>query len=72
MPKKKTSKPAAAADNAALEAGLAAAIERIEALEAQNVILRDSYHFAADELRGLYGMGPLSLVYDAIFKKLTS
>ena len=55
----------------ALIAGLAAAVERIEVLEAQNVLITESYKFAADQLRGLYMCGPIAIAFDAIHEKLS-
>ena len=55
----------------ALIAGLAAAVERIEVLEAQNALITESYNFAADQLRGLYMCGPIAIAFDAIHEKLS-
>lgn len=55
----------------ALIAGLAAAVERIEALETQNALITESYKFAADQLRGLYMCGPIAIAFDAIHGKLS-
>jgi len=55
----------------ALIAGLAAAVERIEALETQNALITESYKFAADQLRGLYMCGPIAIAFDAIHEKLS-
>jgi len=57
--------------NAAVIAGLAAAVERIEALETQNALITESYKFAADQLRGLYMCGPIAIAFDAIHEKLS-
>ena len=55
----------------ALIAGLAAVVERIEVLEAQNALITESYKFAADQLRGLYMCGPIAIAFDAIHEKLS-
>ena len=43
---------------------------RIEKLEARQSLVAESFQFVADETRGLFGLAPIALVFDAIAKKL--
>lgn len=43
---------------------------RIEYLERQQKVTTDAYEFAANEIRPLYGFGPVALIFDAIHAKL--
>ena len=48
-----------------------AALEfRIEQLEAKQALVSEGFQFVADETRGLFGLAPIALVFDAIAKKL--
>lgn len=44
---------------------------RVEYLERKQKVTTDAYEFAANEIRPLYGFGPVALIFDAIHKKLT-
>ncbi len=46
-------------------------IARVAALEAQVVTLIDAFEFSANELRPVYGLAAIALVFDAVHKKLT-
>ena len=43
---------------------------RMNRAEAKLKVIEDGYEFVANEVRPLYGMGAVSLVFDAIYKRL--
>ncbi len=45
-------------------------VARVEKLEAQQALVAEGFQFVADETRGLFGLAPIALVFDAIAKKL--
>jgi hypothetical protein len=62
-PKKPTAAQAATLKVQELEA-------RVAKLEKKQVIVTDGFEFAGNEVRPLYGMGALALVFDAVYNKL--
>lgn len=46
-------------------------LERLTKLEAKQIIIIDSYAFISAQITGLYGMGGLGAVFDAISEKLS-
>ena len=60
-----------AVQNQSESARVASLDYRIEKLEAQQALVAEGFQFVADETRGLFGLAPIALVFDAIAKKLS-
>ena len=45
-------------------------LTRLARLETNQSLLREAFQFAANELRPLFGFGPIALIFDEIAKKL--
>ena len=43
----------------------------VKALKAKLVIVTDAFEFAANEMRPMYGLGAVAIVFDSIYKKLS-
>ncbi len=54
----------------ALDARIKRLAERIDRLETKYSLVAEGFQFGADETRGLFGLAPIALVFDAIAKKL--
>ncbi len=46
-------------------------LDRVAKLEKRQQVIVDAFKFTADEARPVYGLGAISVIFDAIYKKLS-
>lgn len=69
--KPKAKKPSTADEIYAVRQELAALKQENAEIKAKLKIVTDGYQFAADQIRPLFGMGAVALVFDSIYERLT-